>query len=174
MTEEEIAELWENDRYTRLVTVPVALTKHQCSKELAVAVISEMLPMWRVSDETSDLINLARFGNDKDLDRLMYNKQRWGWRVREAVALRGRPEDLEILVADPEPEVRAAVARVGRDCDLDRLVYDPNDFVRYAVACQGREDDLDILVHDTNTDVALTARTKLHKQKYLDKAQNKK
>lgn len=174
MTEEEIAELWENDRYTRLVTVPVALTKHQCSKELAVAVISEMLPVWRVSDETDDLINLARFGNDKDLDRLMYNKQRWGWRVREAVALRGRPEDLEILVADPEPEVRAAVARVGRDCDLDRLVYDPNDFVRYAVACQGREDDLDILVHDTNTDVALTARTKLHKQKYLDKAQNKK
>lgn len=164
MTEEEIADLWENDLYTRLVTVPVALTKHQCSKDLAVAVISEMLPVWRISDETDDLINLARFGNDKDLDNLMYNKQRWGWRVREAVALRGRDEDLEILVGDPEPEVRAAVARVGRDCDLDRLVYDPHDFVRYAVACQGREDDLDILVHDTNTDVALTARTQLQAQ----------
>lgn len=165
MTEEEIADLWENDRYTRLVTVPVVLTKHRCSKELAVAVISEMLPMWRVSDGTSDLINLARFGNDKDLDQLMYNKQRWGWRVREAVALRGRDGDLEILVADPEPEVRAAVARVGRDCDLDRLVYDPDDFVRYAVACQGREDDLDILAHDTDSDVALMARKQLHKKK---------
>lgn len=169
MTEEEIADLWVNDRYTGLVTVPVALTKHRCSKELAVAVISEMLPTWRVSDETSDLINLARFGNDKDLDNLMYNKQRWGWRVREAVALRGRDEDLEILVADPEPEVRAAVARVGRDCDLDRLVYDPDDFVRYAVACQGREDDLDILAHDTDSDVALMARKQLHKQQSLDK-----
>lgn len=169
MTEEEIADLWEKDRYTGLVTVPVALTKHRCSKELAVAVISEMLPTWRVSDETSDLINLARFGNDKDLDNLMYNKQRWGWRVREAVALRGRDEDLEILVADPEPEVRAAVARVGRDCDLDRLVYDPDDFVRYAVACQGREDNLDILAHDTDSDVALMARKQLHKQKSLDK-----
>lgn len=165
MTEEKIADLWENDRYTRLVTVPVALTKHRCSKDLAVAVISEMLPVWRVSDETDDLINLARFGNDKDLDWLMYNKQRWGWRVREAVALRGRDEDLEILVADPEPEVRAAVARVGRDCDLDRLVYDPDDFVRYAVACQGREDDLDILAHDTDSDVALMARKQLHKKK---------
>lgn len=165
MTEEKIADLWENDRYTRLVTAPVVLTKHRCSKDLAVAVISEMLPVWRVSDETSDLINLARFGNDKDLDQLMYNKQRWGWRVREAVALRGRDEDLEILVADPEPEVRAAVARVGRDCDLDRLVYDPDDFVRYAVACQGREDDLDILVHDTDSDVALMARKQLHKKK---------
>lgn len=169
MTEEEIADLWKNDRYTGLVTVPVTLTKHRCSKELAVAVISEMLPTWRVSDETSDLINLARFGNDKDLDWLMYNKQRWGWRVREAVALRGRDEDLEILVADPEPEVRAAVARVGRDCDLDRLVYDPDDFVRYAVACQGREDDLDILAHDTDSDVALMARKQLHKQQSLDK-----
>lgn len=88
--------------------------------------IANNLPKWRISDKWYDKLFLADYGQDEDLD---------------------------ILVYDQNVYVRAAVARRGRDCDLDKLVSDPDKHVRYHVAYRGRNKDLRILMGDPDDEV---------------------
>lgn len=58
----------------------------------------------------------------------------YDWRVREAVAECGRPQDLDVLVHDLDWHVRAAVVIKDRDKDISILVNDPDWRVRAAIA----------------------------------------
>lgn len=126
--------------------------------------IADQLPKWREVAETdaSARINLAKYGRDKDLDKVgayMASPDDWTSdddeeiETRESLAMRGRDKDLDKLVFDKDEHVRRAVVREGRDKDLDKLVSDREAGVRMAVAGQGREQDLDKLVGDKDPDV---------------------
>ena len=115
--------------------------------------IADQLPAWRESDETSDKIDLAKYGRDSDLDKLVSDED---WSVRAAVARQGRDQDLDQLIGDKDEDVRAAVAEAGRDKDLDKLRIDDSEKVRAGVAAAGRDEDLDILVHDMSEYVRAT------------------
>lgn len=112
--------------------------------------IAEDLAIWRQSDRWLNKQNLAWYGRDSDLDRLVHDKNPY---VRAAVADRKRDCDLDVLVNDPEANVRATVAAQGRDKDLDKLVSDEDALVRRSVARVGRDKDLDKLVDDPEADV---------------------
>lgn len=116
-------------------------------KDTDISHVADQLPGWRESNKRGDKIQLAKYGRDKDLDKLGSVES---YLVRKTVALRGRDKDLDKLVDDPDWEVRKAVASQGRDKDLDKLVSDPDYNVRSSVASQGRDKDLDILVSDKN------------------------
>ena len=73
--------------------------------------IADELPKWRKSDKKEDKLLLAKYGRDKDLDKLIGDKD---WQVRKAVVERGRDKDLDILVNDPAIEVRNEVAAVTK------------------------------------------------------------
>lgn len=77
-----------------------------------------------------------------DFETVQAVEEAWrnGWRKR--------PDDLDILVKDPDPAIRGWVADIGREQDLDVLVNDPDWMVRMAVVGWKREQDLDILVDD--------------------------
>lgn len=81
-------------------------------------------------------------GTNMDFDTVDAVKAAWrsGWRKR--------PDDLDVLVKDPDPAIRIWVSDIGRDQDLDVLVKDPDWMVRMAVVGWQRGQDLDVLVSD--------------------------
>lgn len=121
--------------------------------------VADQLPAWRESEETQDKVQLAKYGRDSDLDKLEKDPEFWGqyyqqneygankegWKIRVAVANRGRDKDLDGLAFDDDPDVRAAVARQGRDKDLDLLLSDENPVVLRGVVDAGRDQDLEYL-----------------------------
>lgn len=130
-------------------------------KDTDISRVADQLPVWRESDKGEDKEQLACYGRDKDLDKLVNDSDEF---VRNVVAGRGRDKDLDKLVNDSDWQVRMTVASHGRDKDLDRLVKDPEEKVRMEVADQGRDKDLDILANDKNEyvrrDVAWQGRDK--------------
>ena len=130
-------------------------------KDTDISCVADQLPVWRESDKGEDKEQLAYYGRDKDLDKLVGDSDEF---VRNVVAGRGRDKDLDKLVNDSDWQVRITVASHGRDKDLDKLVKDPEEKVRMEVADQGRDKDLDILANDKNEyvrrDVAWQGRDK--------------
>lgn len=123
--------------------------------------MADNLSRWRGHEDPSKRIQVAEYGDDKDLDELVGDSD---WGVREAVAKRGRDQDLDKLVSDEDLYVRAAVAKQGRDQDLDKLVHDKNPFLRADVARVGRDQDLDKLTQDPDEYVRKTAADKVHEK----------
>ena len=166
----------DNVRYSAVAVVASTLApKFDFDTEEDLEKIAKKLPEWRrnnvdvmkIDDKVerwqawneleSDKEDLATYGRDSDLDKLMADD--WGNRsaaVGDVIALRGRDKDLDKLVNSTEPEVRAAVALNGRDKDLDKLINDPDHSVRSAVALHGREEDLGKLVGDKDWHVRET------------------
>ena len=116
-------------------------------KDVDVMELDDNVERWQAWNElVSNKEDLATFGRDSDLDKLMADD--WGNKsatVGDVIALRGRDKDLDKLVNSTEAEVRAAVALNGRDKDLDKLANDKNKDVRYAVEYTNKEKDLDHL-----------------------------
>lgn len=71
-------------------------------------------------------------------------------------------------------EERIALAKKGDPKDLDLLVHDPHPWVRMAVLEQGREQDLKILQKDTTNYVRRAADKKLLMQEHDKETQPKK
>lgn len=71
-------------------------------------------------------------------------------------------------------EERIALAKKGDPKDLDLLVHDPHPWVRMAVMAQGREQDLKILQKDAINYVRRAANKKLLVQEHEKEAQPKK
>lgn len=71
-------------------------------------------------------------------------------------------------------EERIALAKKGDPKDLDLLVHDPHPWVRMAVLEQGREQDLKILQKDTTNYVRRAADKKLLMQEHEKETQPKK
>lgn len=113
-------------------------------KDVDVMEFDDNVERWQAWNELrSNKEDLATFGRDSDLDKLMADD--WGNRsetVGDVIALRGRDKDLDKLVNSTEAEVRAAVALNGRDKDLDKLANDENKDVRYVVKYANKEKDL--------------------------------
>ena len=126
--------------------------------------IADQLPQWRMSEKAEDKRNLAKYGREKDLDKLVGDKD---WGVRAAVADQGRDQDLDRLIDDKNALVRSAVPGQGRDQDLDKLVGDPEEYVRANVARQGRDQDLDILASD-KSEYVRKAVAQTNREKDLD------
>lgn len=72
--------------------------------------------------------------------------------VYKAIARRGRPQDLDVLVRHDNEDIRAEVAAHKRDTDLDLLVHDKSNVVLLEVAIAGRPQDLDVLMSRHVTD----------------------
>lgn len=72
--------------------------------------------------------------------------------VFKAIARRGRPQDLDVLVRHVNSDIRAEVAAHKRDTDLDILVNDDSYDVLLEVAIAGRPQDLDVLMSRHVTD----------------------
>ena len=72
--------------------------------------------------------------------------------VYKAIARRGRPQDLDVLVRHDNEDIRAEVAAHKRDTDLDILVNDDSYDVLLEVAIAGRPQDLDVLMSRHVTD----------------------
>ena len=92
--------------------------------------IACLLPKWRIFNNDIDDLKLAKYGQDTDLDFLVFSADEL---VRKAVAEHGRDKDLDILVDDSNWDVRIVVAKQGRKQDLEKLANDPDDRVRQAV-----------------------------------------
>lgn len=101
-------------------------------KDVDVMEIDDNVERWQAWNElVSNKEDLATFGRDSDLDKLMADG--WGNKsetVGDVIALRGRDKDLDELVNSTKAEVRAAVALNGRDKDLKKLINDPDETVR--------------------------------------------
>lgn len=93
----------------------------------------------RASDKKEDKIWLGWNGTERDLDDLWQNPK-WSKlkEIREYVAMRGRDEDLDVLVSDPDKDVRKQVVNAGREQDMDKLGSDPDKDVRIAVVHEAR------------------------------------
>lgn len=128
-------------------------------KDVDVMEFDDDVERWQAWNElVSNKEDLATFGRDSDLDKLMADG--WGNKsetVGDVIALRGRDQDLDKLVNSTEAEVRAAVALNGRDKDLDKLVSDKDKWVRQMVIYQGRDKDLKKLINDPDETVRRVA-----------------
>ena len=87
-------------------------------KNLNISKIADRLPEWRESSDAKDKQKLAKYGNGKDLDILVRDKNT---DVRKEVARRGRDKDLDILTHDPDEVVRWIATNVTKDKDLENL-----------------------------------------------------
>ena len=76
------------------------------SKDLNISKLADKLPQWRESSEPEDKRKLAKYGRDRDLDKLVKDKYP---SVRAAVAKRGREQDLDKLRSDKNWKVRNLV-----------------------------------------------------------------
>lgn len=114
-------------------------------KDVDVMEFDDDVERWQAWNElVSNKEDLATFGRDSDLDKLMADG--WGNKsetVGDVIALRGRDKDLDKLVNSTEAEVRAAVALNGRDKDLKKLINDPDETVRrVAVAYASKKEKM--------------------------------
>ena len=125
--------------------------------------IIDKLPKWRKSNKQKDRLQLAIYGRDHDLDKLVRNIADDHTRKKDLENLKklqkagkiDKDDDLN-KIANKLPKWRESnkeidkvkLARYGRDQDLDRLVHDKFRSVRQSVADRGRDQDLDLLVND--------------------------
>lgn len=115
------------------------------SMPLTLDVLADWLPEWRVERGEQELLLLAYYGDNDDLDGLVKDDNP---RVRAAVAFRRRAKDLDRLAYDSSPWVKGAVAIQRIDKYLDLLIDDFNWEVRSTVASHGRPQDLIKLADD--------------------------